>query len=236
MPGMALQEDIGAIALGDLRVTDETVDRLAKLLRRCSYFLAFLSFATFARWIKVPRSDLPIYNVASEGNAWTWFNVTVIALAATAMLLTALARRSAGLPALGWFMTAAVLYLLSLDDLAGIHERFGALGEALGGGAGFLHFAWVIPGFLAAAAVIGVFWTAFRDAAPPVRRAFLLGIGLFFFGALVLEMIGGAVYEASGHRRPYAYVYHLEEILEAVGMIFVLSAGLKDLIRVSATA
>ena len=76
MPGMALQEEIGAIALGDLRVTDETVDRLAKVLRRCSYFLAFLSFATFARWIKVPRSDLPIYNVWSQAEVidrQTWF-------------------------------------------------------------------------------------------------------------------------------------------------------------------
>lgn len=80
------------------------------------------------------------------------------------------------------------------------------------------------------ALLIGVFGLAIRSADAPVRRDFILGIVFFFGGALVLEMMTGAVLSTYGHYKPYTALYHIEEICEAVGVIFILSAALKDVI------
>jgi hypothetical protein len=56
---------------------------------------------------------------------------------------------------------------------------------------------------------------------------------LFFGGAFGLEMLSGAVLSAYGHQSLYTILYHIEELFEAVGIIFIFSAGLKDLLQQS---
>ena len=109
-----------------------------------------------------------------------------------------------------------------------IHERFEPIGLLMGGGSGLFHFSWVIPGIGAAIICGMVFWSAMRTADGAVRRSFLLGGAFFFGGALGLEMISGAVLDQYGHLRPYTILYHIEEIFEAVGMVFIFGAGLRD--------
>ncbi|KIN70906.1 Multidrug resistance protein (Efflux pump/antiporter) [Sulfitobacter noctilucae] len=220
-----------SLALGPLQITDETANLLAKRMRQVAYVLLVLSMIILFRWIKIPRAHIPLFDVASEVNFWTWLNVSYMLFAAYMMGLSALVRRYSGAPFWGWVLAGAAVLFLSLDDFISIHERFGALGQALGGGSGLLHFAWVIPGIIAAAGLVLIFWTAMRSAAPVVRRDFALGLALFFGGAVGLEMVSGWVLSNFGHRRPYTLLYHLEEMCEAAGIILIGRAALKDLIR-----
>lgn len=225
--------ETGSLTVGNLHLTEQDVNKFSKRLRWLAYFWAFVSFVIVARWVKISRQDIYMFDVAWEGNIWTWLNVAYMVLSAGALYLAALARKQNGLQYRAWFVTALGVLLLSLDDMVSIHERLGGLGQDMGGGDGFLHFAWVIPGMMAAALLIGVFSLAIRSADLSVRRDFILGIVCFFGGALVLEMVTGAVLSAYGHHKPYTVLYHIEEIFEAVGVIFILSAGLKDVIRQS---
>jgi|TARA_R100001440_G_scaffold11088_7_gene19900 succinate-acetate transporter protein len=185
------------------------------------------------RWVKISRGDIYMFDVAAEHNIWTWMNVVYMILAASAFYINARVRKQNGAVSTGWFLAAAGVFLLSLDDMIGIHERLEVLGRDMGGGNGFLHFAWIVPGMIAAAILLMVFALTIRSATASARRSFILGIVLFFGGAFGLEMLGGAVLSAYGHQSLYTILYHIEELFEAVGIVFILSAGLKDLLQQS---
>jgi hypothetical protein len=124
---------------------------------------------------------------------------------------------------------AALLLALSLDDLASFHEKLHRLGRSMGGQTGFFYFAWVIPGLFLAVGCILVF--AFHALSLRERaRAYLItGVGLFFLGALGVEMIGGADLAAKGRTDSYVLLYHFEEMLEAMGAALILASALADL-------
>lgn len=84
------------------------------------------------RWLRISRQDIYMFDVAGEGNIWTWMNVTYMVLAAGALYLAALARKQNGVQYRAWFVTAVVVLLLSLDDMVGIHERLEGLGHNMG--------------------------------------------------------------------------------------------------------
>ncbi|MFG6665188.1 hypothetical protein ACGYKB_18185 [Sulfitobacter sp. 916] len=123
------------------------------------------------RWVKISRQDIYMFDVAWEGNIWTWMNVTFMVLSAVSLYFAALVRKQNGVQYRAWSATAIGVLLLSLDDMVSIHERLDGLGHDMGGGDGFLHFAWVIPGMIAAALLIVVFGLAIRKRfLPPTFR------------------------------------------------------------------
>ena len=210
---------------------DREIDVLGKYLRGFAYFWTFLSLVVVMRWVKISRDDIYMFDVAAEHNIWTWMNVVYMILAASALYINARVRKQNGAVSTGWFLAAAGVFLLSLDDMIGIHERLEVLGRDMGGGNGFLHFAWIVPGMIAAAILLMVFALTIRSATVSARRSFILGIVLFFGGAFGLEMLGGAVLSAYGYQSLYTILYHIEELFEAVGIVFILSASLKDLLQ-----
>lgn len=131
--------------------------------------------------------DSPVrqfFDVAGEANLPTWFNVVVLALGGVGFLLVALLHRGSGRRALPWAVTGLVLLALSLDDLASLHERMDPIGQALGGGSGALHFAWVVPGAVAGAVVLGLVGWLALVAPAPMRRDLVLGLGLLLRAGL----------------------------------------------------
>ena len=212
---------------------DREIDALGKYLRGFASFWTFLSLVVVMRWVKISRDNIYMFDVASEHNIWTWMNVVYMILAASVLYMNARVRKQNGAVSTGWFLTAAGVLLLSLDDMISIHERLEVLGRDMGGGSGFLHFAWVIPGMIVAAILLLVFVLTIRSATASARRSFILGIVLFFGGAFGLEMLSGAVLSAYGHQSLYTILYHIEELFEAVGIIFIFSAGLKGLLQQS---
>jgi hypothetical protein len=114
--------------------------------------------------------------------------------------------------------------VLSLDELAGLHERLQGLGVHLTAGRG-PHFAWVVPGAaLAAVGTVGVLLGA-RALERRARRRPAAGLALFLTGALGLELLSGVVLTGSSHAA-YLLVTSAEELSEMLGTVLVLRAVL----------
>ena len=206
----------------------------AALATLAAFFLAFWVISLHYKFSPVvfPIGKARLWDVAVEGTMWTWANVAVLVTGANACALRAYAVWRAGgrlLAWLGWLATAAVIAALSLDDLVALHERLDPLGRSWGYGSGFTHFAWVIPGLIAAAGCVLVVGAhALRLPAAP--RAYLLGgVGFLFAGAIGLEMVSGANLAANGHTKAYVMIYHVEELFEAIGAALLLCAPLSDM-------
>ncbi|MEO3385568.1 hypothetical protein [Mesorhizobium sp. CAU 1741] len=192
--------------------------------------LVLLSLSMALAWTPVPHEVRLVFDVASEANVWTWANVSVLSLAAYAYLYAAYVRWTSFIPgAIAWLLLGAVLLALSLDDLAGFHEKLGALGTAFGGGSGLTHFAWIIPGSVIALAVLGLCGVALLRIAGRPRRLLAIAAISFFAGAIGLEAVGGSIYAAQGYNTLYVTTYHVEELMEAAGATVFLCAGLADL-------
>jgi hypothetical protein len=161
-------------------------------------------------------------------NVPTWFSVVLLvgaafAASAAGVVLMPRSRRA------GRFLVAlgAGLLVLSLDEVAGLHERLQGLGEHLTGGRG-PHFAWVVPGAaLAGLATVGVLLGA-RALERGVRHRLAAGLTVFLAGALGLEWLSGVALTGSSHA-VYLLVTSAEELLEMLGAVLVLRAVLSTI-------
>jgi len=181
---------------------------------------------------------ITLFSVTVEQNVPTWYASGLLLIAAVvAGAVGKLAPREPRGLRRGWFVLATLLAALSLDDTAGLHERFGDVGADLTNGAsagGLLHFTWVVPGFLGACLIVLAVVQLTRRLRTHARRQLTFGIALFLGGALGLEMISGVVLEAVGDGLAYALVTGLEELLEMLGVVVILR-GMLQLVEVRRT-
>lgn len=170
-------------------------------------------------WVALRDPSLPwvvLLDVRDEGSVHTWFNVALLVGSAGAACLAAIVHRTSDAASWPWWVVAAVLAALSVDDMLSLHERLEVLGDRWGG-EGAPHFAWVVPGAGLGAVVAAVLLTAARRLPRGSRRALVGGLGLLLFAALALETAGGAVIAVVGDGAIYILLSHLEETLESVG-------------------
>jgi hypothetical protein len=180
-----------------------------------------------ATWKTVMR----LFDVNSEDNVPSWFSsMLLMGCAVLAALLAALVRRAGGRDAGHWAGLAAVLSLLSLDEVAALHERLGGpTAEVLGGGStrGALHFAWIVPGVVLAL-VVGLAFLGFVRRLPPgIRRLVVAAAAMYLTAAVGLESLGGIVLDAQGDRALYLLVTAAEEGLEMGGSVLLLYATMR---------
>tara|TARA_A100001391_G_scaffold181764_1_gene147896 strand:- start:78 stop:830 length:753 start_codon:yes stop_codon:yes gene_type:complete len=119
-----------------------------------------------------------------------------------------------------WYLLAAVSTILSIDEVARIHESVGGTGikMLLGDFGGAFYWGWVIAG-MAFTAVIGAICLPFLWALPPnTRYRFMTAGFVFLSGALGCEMIAASIHETEGAGAPYRLVTMLEETLEFCGV------------------
>lgn len=209
---------------------------LARTLIVTSVGLCALSLAVPNVWPIPPLADpdSPIRKlvaVSDEQNLPTWFNVVLLAHATTASAIVAALLRRTGQRRLsrGWTGLALITALLSLDDLASIHEQLEPLGRNLGGGSGALHFAWVVPGAAAGALVVTAVVPLVRHSYGPTRTYLVGGTGLLIGSALGLETINGLVLDKAGPSPAYVIGTTLEELCEAIGAALLACAPLTTL-------
>ncbi len=189
--------------------------------------LSGLSLLAFSRLLPWMRAELKLFDVASEANLWTWANVAVLVSAANIHLACAFVQRRRGRAlSLGWVTSGGLLLALSLDDLVGIHERMDVVGRSLGGGHGFFHFAWVVPGAAIAAIAGWLFLRLILQLVGWPRICLASGVSLFFFGAIALEAVSGWIFTLDGPSVQYVIAFHIEEMAEAIGASLMLCAGI----------
>lgn len=167
-------------------------------------------------------------DLGTEGNLPTFYSASLLVALAAACAVRAVLVGRRLVPA--WVSIGVVAALLALDEATALHERFlDPLGRRLGGGEGFLRFAWVVPGSLLALGGSLFLLTAARRLPAPTRRSLGLALAMFLAGALAVEAISGAVLEERGHDRVYLGAMTLEEGLEFAGILIALRCVLGGL-------
>lgn len=173
-----------------------------------------------------PESRIWLLDVDVEVSVFTW--VSILAFYSVAIVLayiglcldTARARNRAF-----WIGLSLVFLALSLDEHSGIHEKLSGLIAAYVQGSGLLHFAWAAPAGILSLLGLAAVLPLIRALPARVFAMMLVSALVFLCGAVVLEMIGGAIAEGAGiASRAYRVETNLEEMAELGGLLLFLYA------------
>jgi hypothetical protein len=178
-----------------------------------------------------PRLDR-LFDLDKETNISTWFssmllfsNAILLGLIATAMTTSRDRWRR------HWVALAIVFVMLSLDEVAAIHEMTTRLLRNALDLSGLFYFAWVVPALILLL-VFAMLFLRFLLALP--RRTcwlFVLAGTVYISGAVGAEMIGRAYLSGGGSRNlVYSLIASSEEVLEMIGQVAFFCA-LADYVR-----
>ena len=152
-----------------------------------------------------------LFDVDAEDSIPTWCSTALLLLSAALLFLIASVKtREADGFARHWSFLAFGFLLLSLDEVAGLHESLNTV----------LDFSWTIPGAVVVA-VIGLLFVRFLWHLPRRTCAgFLVAGGIFVTGAVGVEHSADWYLEAhSMNSLGYNLLTGLEEGLEMFGVV-----------------
>lgn len=170
-------------------------------------------------------------DVDTEASLPTWYSTSLLSLCALLLLLIALqVNGQSRLKALPWFLLAAIFAVLSLDEIATLHEGLSALLSARMDNSGLFYFAWTVPALIVCVAGL-VCFVPFILSFKGVDRLLLVGSAIVFLsGAIGMEMLGGAEAETGGVvTLHYRLLTTVEETLEYAGVLLFLGFLLRRL-------
>ncbi|QDT98873.1 hypothetical protein [Gimesia aquarii] len=174
---------------------------------------------------------VPLLYVDYEANLPTWYSSMALLVASFVLCLIALSKRFQGdRYTFHWFFLSGLFFLLSIDEVATIHECAIEPMRRLIDARGVLHYAWVIPGGIFVL-IVGAMMLRFLIALPSrTRNLFLTAGAVFVGGAIGVEMI--SAYHAYSHGEKnllYALIITFEEAMEMLGVIIFIHASLEYL-------
>lgn len=162
----------------------------------------------------------------AEANLAAWFESFLLLTCAGVTLVLASHFRAQQAPmAHRWVALSGLFGLMAIDETAQLHDMFtGPLRRGLEIDFGVFYFAWLLPavGFLAVCA--WYFAPIALSLTSEVRNRLLGAIGVYFGGAIVVEMLSGFAVEHGRKSAPYLAVLTFEETCEIVGMLLVVGA------------
>ena len=161
--------------------------------------------------------------LALERNPSTWFSALLLAMAGSLALVVGRQRADATT----WNLIAGLLWLLSLDEVASFHERFGGIPVIPGVGSRGWAGAGVV--LVALVAVKLVPWAAALDGR--LRFTLFAGGAVFVTGAIGFEVLSGNHEVANGTDTAYWTLATIEENLEMLGALLVVRGLLDHLAR-----
>lgn len=164
-------------------------------------------------------------DVGRESNAPTWWSASLLVVAAMHYVLAALVAGLKSRAALPWLAVAVLLVAFSADEATLIHDRARHLTDLLAPG-NTLHHAWLGVGIPLALLVLVVAVLVARSLPATARRLLLVGLGVFFTGAVGMELVHSLLGPRMELGVVWVAIYHLEELLEMWGVSLVLVAPL----------
>jgi hypothetical protein len=149
---------------------------------------------------------LRIFDVGEERSIPTWFESIQFLLCSILLAVVAVAKKQRNdRYILHWSILSIILLLLSLDEVASIHEAIGQQSERLLHSAtgftpsGAIKFFWVVPGAIFVIIVLLAYLRFLANLPQTTRRMFLFAGALFVLGALGIEMLTAQVVSSSGY-------------------------------------
>lgn len=200
------------------------------LLLLFAFLLAGQFLALYCRFaLEKPNAFgiVPLFLFDRENNLPTLFSGVQLAIAALLALAIAYFVRSQKTgKARPWFIIAAVLSYLGIDDMASIHDHIDLAIMARVETTGLIYWPWVIPYAILALGIIIYFVPFFFKLPVATRIFFATSAAMYIFGGIGMEMIGASHAEHAGEEGlRYAVFTTIEESLEMLA-VTLLIAGL----------
>lgn len=169
---------------------------------------------------------VPMFYVDYEATAPTWYSSAALGLAGAILAVIAIAKLELR-DRFRWHWTglAILLFGLSADEIAMLHELpIDPMREMFQWG-GLLYYSWVIPGMLFVLLVGGLYLRFLFNLPPRTRNLFLFAALIFVSGAIGVEMLSGAQADRFGEENlNYALIVTIEEFLEMLGVVVLIRA------------
>ena len=208
-------------------------DSIALNVRRCGWFLfgatACIGAASYVMHLVTMAADadsIATLDVGDEVSIGTWFATLLFIAAATALFFAGRQEdQGSRRGGFGGNSLAIVMILLSIDESASLHERFGDVLEEVVETGGFLHYIWVVPGTIFVVAVVLGHLGWLRTLPASTRNGMVLGGVVFVVGAVGMEILAAPLAEA-GKDETLAVVslIAIEEFLEMAGLsVFIIA-------------
>jgi hypothetical protein len=147
---------------------------------------------------------LRLFDVGEERSIPTWFESVLFLLCSMLLAVVAVAKKQRNdRYSLHWGALSVILLLLSLDEVASIHEAIGQQSERLLNSitgftpSGAISFFWVVPGAIFVFIVLLAYLRFLANLPQTTRRLFLFAGALFVLGALGIEMLTAQVVSSS---------------------------------------
>lgn len=182
----------------------------------------------------------PLFNLGLDANIPTWYSSFSILICALLLFLVSVMKRDRGERyARHWAALALIFLLMSIDEVARIHETVAeAFGAAIvdqvptiTGNSLLFYSTWMIPGAIFVL-VVGVLYFGFvLDLPPRTRLLFVVAGASYLLGAMGMEAVGAEITARSGgdvvgtaSKVALALATTLEETLEMLGILIFLYA------------
>lgn len=167
-----------------------------------------------------------LVDVSEEANLTTWFSVELFFVSALLLLFIAMAKRRMGDRWAGhWTSLSLILFFLSIDDMAQLHEMtIRPLRDALHT-SGIFYYAWVIIAIPLCLLLIFVFRKFLLSLPRHVRIGFVVAGAVFITGNVFVEMLSGYYIGAYVGSVPvYPLLTTIEELGKHAGLVLFISA------------
>lgn len=166
-------------------------------------------------------------DVGWESNVPTWWASSLHFAGGVLFVLVALVHRLAGRgTGLPWAFFALMLFAFSADEATLIHERTRHLTALLWPDHPFNEYSWLAVGIPLGLVLLALTFFAVRRLSALSRRLVVLGLVVFFSGALGMEMVHVILNPRIEVNFWWVLVYHVEELLEMWGVGIMLCAAL----------
>lgn len=202
--------------------------RVAKVLAMITVGLVLLSvLGQGLKFFGGVNRGVDEFYVDAENNIPTYFASFLLLCAACLLLLIATWKgRMRDRFFWHWVLLSGLMLLLSIDEMASLHERLNRPLRTLLNVEGWFYYAWVIPGFVCVLLFALSYLSFLRHLPKPFQRLFLLAGTLYCAGVLGVELLGGHYTVLYGRNNfTYSLIATVEEALELSGstlLIFTL--------------
>lgn len=164
------------------------------------------------------------FDLNSEASFASFFQASPLLIAALVTLALAAHYRLQEAPLAGrWAAMSGLFLFMAIDELAQIHDLFtGPLRRRLDLDFGALYFTWLLPAVVFLGFCAWYFLPLVRSLPGAIRVRLVIAAGVYFGGAVVVEMLSGFVAESGRRSTPYLMVLTFEEACEIGGVLLAL--------------
>lgn len=171
--------------------------------------------------VEVPWYARQLFDVDEEDSFPTWYSSAALLLTAVTLWINARRQRAAGSPLhWHWQGLATGFFLLSIDEIAGVHETMNSLIDG----------SWAVPGAVLAALIALAYLKFLAQLDRKTAIQFVIGGAIFVGGAVGVELYTEP-YLKNDELNTLAYNLWnaLEEGMEMAGVLIFLGALLRSM-------